>query len=71
MVPGTHAVLFPLVTNAETVSQPVKVWNTGRALILSGPRDLAISWAGMYLKFLSVPNAAHNSSISSSDTCDG
>ena len=62
----SHAVFLPLVANADTVSQPVKAWNTGRAFDLSGPKELAISWADMYLKFLPVPNATHSSSMFSS-----
>lgn len=67
----SHAVFLPLVANVDTVSQPVKVWNTGRALDFLGPRDLAISWAGKFLKFLPVPNATHSSSMSNSDMCNG
>ena len=49
-----------------TVSQPAKVWNTVRALDLSGPRVLEISWAVIwtYCRSQIPPN---NSSAFSSD----
>ena len=53
-----HAVFFPWPTNADTVSQPVKAWNIGRA---SDSKQEDILWAAKYRKPFPVPNASHTS----------
>ena len=56
-----HAVFFPFPYRADTVSQPVMLWKAGRAPARASPSWLAISCAGMYLKFFPVPNAIQSS----------
>ena len=56
-----HAVFFPFPYRADTVSQPVMLWKAGRAPARASPSWLAISCAGMYLKFFPVPNAIQGS----------
>ena len=39
----SKAVFLPFSANDETVSQPVKAWNMGRACAFSAPKEVAIS----------------------------
>ena len=39
----SKAVFLPFPANDETVSQPVKAWNMGRACAFSAPKEVAIS----------------------------
>ena len=51
------AIILLLPANEETVSQPVNTCNIGSARVLSAPIVVAISCAGIYIRFLPVPNA--------------
>ena len=57
----SHAVRLPLPPKHDTVSQPVRAWNIGKATQRSGPSASAISWAGKYRKFFPAPMAIHSS----------
>ena len=56
-----HAVLFPIPRKDEVVSQPVKMWNRGRAKHFRGQSWLVTAWTGIIWKFLPDPTAIHNS----------
>lgn len=56
-----------LCQQRKTMSHPVIAWNTGKALLLSGPSICASVCAGIYLKVLPVPNAIHISLPSSQE----
>jgi hypothetical protein len=45
----------------DTVSHPVKAWNTRSARVFPGPRKLAMSWVAMSLTFFPHSNAIHSS----------
>ena len=53
----SNAVFFPLPANDDTVSQHVKARNMGIESAFSYPSSLAMSCAGIYLRFLPVPKA--------------
>ena len=45
----SHAVFLPFVTKDDIVSHPLWAWNIEWDLDLSGPKDAAISCAGINL----------------------
>ena len=61
-----HAVFLPTCAKWDTVSQPVKAWNTGSARYFLGPNEADISWAGTERNYISVHNAIHISLMPSS-----
>lgn len=69
LLPNHRHSRYPMWSCGDTISYPVKAWNTGRTLDLLGLRDITVSWAAMFLKFLLFPNGTHRSSMSSSGTC--
>ena len=62
----SHVVTLPLPVNEDVWSHPVRAWNTGSPLALSGPRIVTSSWIGMYRHDLPIPNDIHISSMARS-----
>ena len=62
----SHAVTLPLSANEDVWSHPVRAWNTGGPLALSGPRIVTSSWIGTYRHDLPIPNDIHISSMARS-----
>ena len=62
-----HANSFPLPSNAETASKPVRAYqNRSPALLI--PRTDVKSWIGIHLLFISTPNSIHNFSNPNCDS---
>ena len=60
--PVFHADFFPRLVKYDVTSQPANARKNNTPLAISGHSVMAISWIGMYLKSLLVPNAIQSCS---------
>ena len=58
-----HADLFPWLAKYDVNSHPVNAWKNINPLAIWGHSAESISWIGMYLKSLLVPNSIHSGSM--------